>query len=188
MEDQENANLLASTDTFGSIMNQLDVQILSQRRIWTGRSGSFHVEAEFVGLENDHIILRNLSGTNIVVPLDEMALDDLEYIKQTTGAFPNLEKVETGDQTGSVTGHADKPWKCYHCLMPISRKRELQRHKRNHARLTYSKSYTAAEIKKGPQEEGNASVVAEQRYHDETDTPKAMGPRDALLEDWRIIQ
>lgn len=65
----------------------------------------------------------------------------------------------------------------------------------NHSRSPFrpgsaytSKSYTAAEIKKGPQEEGNASVVAEQRYHDETDTPKAMGPRDALLEDWRIIQ
>lgn len=67
--------------------------------------------------------------------------DTIGSIKMT-GPFPNLEKVETGDQTGSVTGHADKDrfWKCDQCPLRFSRDFDLQRHKKVHLGIKPSRT------------------------------------------------
>ncbi len=57
----------------------------SKTRTWTDRSGSFKVEAEFIGLKDGKIHLHKLNGVKIAVPVVKMAIEDLEYVEKVTG-------------------------------------------------------------------------------------------------------
>ena len=109
--------------------------LYSSRRIWTDRSGSFRVEAKLIGrLKDGQLLLRKLSGVNIVVPIVKMAVEDLKYIEIVYGVSLDWEKVGAGGQAGSLAGHTPKdgPWKCDQCPEIFSLNRELQRHQRFH--------------------------------------------------------
>ena len=54
-------------------------------RTWTDRSGSFKVEAQFIGLKDGKIHLHKLNGVKIAVPVVKMAIEDLEYVEKVTG-------------------------------------------------------------------------------------------------------
>lgn len=54
-------------------------------RMWTDRSGSFRVEAQFIGLTDGKIHLHKHNGVKIAVPTSKMAVEDLEYVEQATG-------------------------------------------------------------------------------------------------------
>ncbi|MCJ1314103.1 cytoskeletal protein binding protein [Agyrium rufum] len=54
-------------------------------RTWTDRSGSFKVEAQFIGLKDGKIHLHKMNGVKIAVPVVKMAVEDLEYVEQVTG-------------------------------------------------------------------------------------------------------
>ncbi|KAF2186947.1 hypothetical protein K469DRAFT_705490 [Zopfia rhizophila CBS 207.26] len=54
-------------------------------RTWTDRSGSFKVEAEFLGLKDGKIHLHKVNGVKIAVPVPKMAIEDLEYVERVTG-------------------------------------------------------------------------------------------------------
>ncbi|KAI9769646.1 MAG: cytoskeletal protein binding protein [Geoglossum simile] len=54
-------------------------------RTWTDRSGSFKVEAEFLGCRDGKIHLHKLNGVKIAVPVVKMSVDDLEYVERVTG-------------------------------------------------------------------------------------------------------
>ena len=54
-------------------------------RTWTDRSGSFKVEAQFIGLKDGKIHLHKLNGVKIAVPVAKMAIEDLEYVEKVTG-------------------------------------------------------------------------------------------------------
>ena len=58
---------------------------MSKTRTWTDRSGSFKVEAEFIGLRDNKIHLHKLNGVKIAVPVVKMAMEDLEYVERVTG-------------------------------------------------------------------------------------------------------
>ena len=58
---------------------------VSKTRVWTDRSGSFKVEAQFIGLKDGKIHLHKLNGVKIAVPVAKMAIEDLEYVEQVTG-------------------------------------------------------------------------------------------------------
>ena len=58
---------------------------MSKTRTWTDRSGSFKVEAEFIGLKDNKIHLHKLNGVKIAVPVTKMAMEDLEYVERVTG-------------------------------------------------------------------------------------------------------
>ena len=47
-------------------------------RTWTDRSGTFKVEAEFIGLREGKIHLHKMNGVKIAVPVTKMAVEDLE--------------------------------------------------------------------------------------------------------------
>ena len=55
-------------------------------RTWTDRSGTFKVEAEFIGLREGKIHLHKTNGVKIAVPVTKMAVEDLEYVEDATGA------------------------------------------------------------------------------------------------------
>ncbi|KAI9694644.1 MAG: cytoskeletal protein binding protein [Bathelium mastoideum] len=54
-------------------------------RTWTDRSGSFKVEAEFIGLKDGKIHLHKVNGVKIAVPVSKMSVEDLEFVEKTTG-------------------------------------------------------------------------------------------------------
>lgn len=64
----------------------------SKTRTWTDRSGSFKVEAEFIGLKDGKIHLHKLNGVKIAVVVAKMAVEDLEYVEGVTGVSLDDEK------------------------------------------------------------------------------------------------
>lgn len=55
-------------------------------RVWTDVSGSFKVEAEFIGLNDGKIHLHKNNGVKIAVPVTKMSLPDLEYVEKAAGS------------------------------------------------------------------------------------------------------
>ena len=58
---------------------------MTKTRTWTDRSGTFKVEAQFIGLKDGKIHLHKLNGVKIAVPVVKMAIEDLEYVEKVTG-------------------------------------------------------------------------------------------------------
>lgn len=54
-------------------------------RTWTDRTGTFKVEAEFIGLRDGKIHLHKQNGVKIAVPVSKMSVEDLEYVENATG-------------------------------------------------------------------------------------------------------
>ncbi|EKG21970.1 hypothetical protein MPH_00696 [Macrophomina phaseolina MS6] len=61
-------------------------------RTWTDRTGSFKVEAEFIGLKDGKIHLHKLNGVKIAVPVPKMSVEDLEYVEKVTGVSLDEDK------------------------------------------------------------------------------------------------
>ncbi|GAP90338.2 putative SH3 domain-containing protein [Rosellinia necatrix] len=57
----------------------------SKVRVWTDRSKSFSVEAQFLGLKDGKINLHKMNGVKIAVPLAKMSMEDIEYVERATG-------------------------------------------------------------------------------------------------------
>lgn len=57
----------------------------TQIRTWTDRTGSFKVEAQFLGCRDGKIHLHKVNGVKIAVPVSKMALRDIEYVEAKTG-------------------------------------------------------------------------------------------------------
>ncbi|TRX98181.1 hypothetical protein FHL15_000826 [Xylaria flabelliformis] len=64
----------------------------SKVRVWTDRSKSFSVEAQFLGLKDGKINLHKMNGVKIAVPLAKMAMEDIEYVERTMGISLDEEK------------------------------------------------------------------------------------------------
>lgn len=58
---------------------------LAKVRTWTDRTGTFKVEAQFVGVRENKIQLHKLNGVKIAVPIGKMSLEDIEYVERATG-------------------------------------------------------------------------------------------------------
>lgn len=54
-------------------------------RTWTDRSGSFKVEAQFIGLSDGKVHLHKANGVKIAVPITKMAPEDLAYVEKAAG-------------------------------------------------------------------------------------------------------
>ncbi|KAI0415320.1 hypothetical protein F5X98DRAFT_219523 [Xylaria grammica] len=64
----------------------------SKVRVWTDRSKSFSVEAQFLGLKDGKINLHKMNGVKIAVPLAKMSKEDIEYVERTMGISLDEEK------------------------------------------------------------------------------------------------
>ncbi|CDK27212.1 unnamed protein product [Kuraishia capsulata CBS 1993] len=69
-------------------------------RTWIDRSGSFKVEAEFLGCSDGKIHLHKLNGVKIAVAAPKLCSEDLEYVERITGMSlesykPQPEPVQT---------------------------------------------------------------------------------------------
>ncbi|SCW01015.1 LAFE_0D03202g1_1 [Lachancea fermentati] len=68
-------------------------------RIWVDRSGTFKVEAEFIGCVDGKIHLHKANGVKIAVAADKLSPDDLLYVERTTGM--SLDKFKTKSSSGA---------------------------------------------------------------------------------------
>lgn len=92
----------------------------SKVRTWTDRSGSFSVEAQFLGLKDSKIHLHKMNGVKIAVPVAKMSREDLEYVENATGISLDDDKPladvkraksdkRAGTDVGATVGKSDKP-------------------------------------------------------------------------------
>jgi hypothetical protein len=56
----------------------------SLTRTWTDVSGTFRVEAQFLELQNDLVLLHKINGVKITVPLQRFSQTDQDYIRNIT--------------------------------------------------------------------------------------------------------
>jgi hypothetical protein len=78
-------------------------------RTWTDRSGSFRVEAEFIGLKDGKIHLHKQNGVKIAVPVNKMAIEDLEYVERATGVSLDDDKPLSEIKRRSTGKRNDRP-------------------------------------------------------------------------------
>jgi hypothetical protein len=65
----------------------------SQIRTWTDRTGSFKVEAQFLGCRDGKIHLHKLNGVKIAVPVSKMSTQDVKYVEAQTGVSLDEDKL-----------------------------------------------------------------------------------------------
>lgn len=57
---------------------------LGKVRTWTDHSGSFKVDAQFLGIADGKIHLHKVNGVKIAVPVSKMSQPDLDYVEKVT--------------------------------------------------------------------------------------------------------
>lgn len=67
-------------------------------RTWIDSSGSFKVEAEFLGCMEGKIHLHKTNGVKIAVAATKLSIEDLEYVEKVTGTSLQLYKDEVARQ------------------------------------------------------------------------------------------
>lgn len=75
----------ATSSKRNSKMEKKSMPNTSKVRTWTDRSGTFKVEAEFLGLRDEKIHLHKTNGVKIAVPVPKMSAEDLEFVERETG-------------------------------------------------------------------------------------------------------
>ncbi|KAK7206041.1 actin cytoskeleton-regulatory complex protein sla1 [Myxozyma melibiosi] len=75
----------------------------SKIRTWTDRTGSFKVEAAFVGLQDGKIQLHKVNGVKIAVAANKMSIEDLDYVERLTGE-PLRPESSTSSRRRSTMG------------------------------------------------------------------------------------
>ncbi|KAK9323346.1 hypothetical protein V1517DRAFT_98004 [Lipomyces orientalis] len=71
-------------------------------RTWTDRTGTFKVEAAFVGCADNKIQLHKVNGVKIAVAASKMSVEDLEYVERITGI--SLDSAKPEGSTSSKLG------------------------------------------------------------------------------------
>lgn len=54
-------------------------------RTWIDSSGTFKVEAEFLGCIEGKVHLHKTNGVKIAVAAEKLSVEDLEYVERVTG-------------------------------------------------------------------------------------------------------
>lgn len=78
-------------------------------RTWIDSSGSFKVEAEFLGCVEGKIHLHKTNGVKIAVAATKLSLEDLEYVEKVTGTSLEDYKDEVQRQNQKRARTASKP-------------------------------------------------------------------------------
>ncbi|UKZ78067.1 hypothetical protein TrVFT333_005801 [Trichoderma virens FT-333] len=81
----------------------------SKVRVWTDRSKSFSVEAQFLGLKDGKLHLHKMNGVKIAVPIAKMSHDDLVYVENLTGISLDDERPLADVKRASKVPEQPKP-------------------------------------------------------------------------------
>ncbi|CCE65293.1 hypothetical protein TPHA_0K01600 [Tetrapisispora phaffii CBS 4417] len=74
--------------------DQTELPNPKKTRIWEDRSGTFKVEAQFIGCKEGKVHLHKSNGVKIAVPADKLSNEDLVYVERLTGF--SLDKYKQG--------------------------------------------------------------------------------------------
>ena len=74
-------------------------------RLWVDRSGTFKVDAQFIGCANGKIHLHKANGVKIAVAANKLSDSDLMYVENITGF--SLDKFKVNSSGGSSSGNKD---------------------------------------------------------------------------------
>lgn len=75
-------------------------------RTWTDRTGTFKVDAQFLGTIDGKIHLHKLNGVKIAVAASKMSVEDLEYVERVTGMSLDDDKPLVNIKQNTVKSHA----------------------------------------------------------------------------------
>lgn len=78
----------------------------SRIRTWEDSSGTFKVEAEFLGVVEGKIHLHKTNGVKIAVAANKLSVTDLEYVEKVTGM--SLEQYKTTKKSSSRSNDPDR--------------------------------------------------------------------------------
>lgn len=76
-----------------STTNKTDFPDPKKTRIWADKSGSFKVDAQFIGCSDGKVHLHKANGVKIAVAAEKLSEEDLIYVERATGF--SLEKFKT---------------------------------------------------------------------------------------------
>lgn len=77
---------------------------LSKMRNWTTRTGSYSAPAQFIGIEDDLIILHKSDGVKVKVPREHLSTRDLDYIDNIGETQFDSEDNTDSESTGGGEG------------------------------------------------------------------------------------
>lgn len=78
-------------------------------RTWTDRSGTFKVEAQFIGCVDGKIHLHKMNGVKIAVGANKMSIEDVEYVERVTGESLEDERPLVDIKNNKVRKSAARP-------------------------------------------------------------------------------
>lgn len=85
----------------------------SKLRNWTTRTGSYSATAQFIGIEDDLIILHKSDGVKVKVPRENLSTRDLDYIdnigETQFDSEDNTDSESTGGGEGGPTAASQLP-------------------------------------------------------------------------------
>ncbi|CAO3638462.1 unnamed protein product [Cunninghamella blakesleeana] len=85
-----------------SVRHDLPKPDADRLRTWTDRSGSFKVEAQFLGYSEGKLRLHKANGVKIDVPLEKMSAEDIRWVERRTdqpiGSISNRSAVDTNKE------------------------------------------------------------------------------------------
>ncbi|KAG4306538.1 hypothetical protein PORY_000526, partial [Pneumocystis oryctolagi] len=67
---------------------------LDKIKTWTDRTGTFKVDAQFLGVVDNKIHLHKLNGVKISVPLSKMSAEDVLYVESLTDSSKNKQNTD----------------------------------------------------------------------------------------------
>ena len=76
-------------------------------RTWTDRTGSYKVEAQFLGYSDGEIQLHKLNGVKISVSMQKMSLSDVQYVERITGQ--STSRAQGTAETRDISPPPPKP-------------------------------------------------------------------------------
>ena len=80
-------------------------------RTWIDSSGTFKVEAEFLGCVEGKIHLHKTNGVKIAVAADKLSVEDLEYVERVTGT--SLEQYKEQVMKQQAKSKIKEQIRCY---------------------------------------------------------------------------
>lgn len=78
-------------------------------RTWTDRSGTFKVEAQFIGCVEGKIHLHKMNGVKIAVAASKMSIEDIEYVERMTGESLEDERPLADIKNNKMRKSATRP-------------------------------------------------------------------------------
>ncbi|CCJ28494.1 unnamed protein product, partial [Pneumocystis jirovecii] len=88
-------NELQKSEKKNHVEKKINKPQLDKIKTWTDRTGTFKVDAQFLGVIDNKIHLHKLNGVKISVPLSKMSAEDVLYVESIAESSKNKQNTDT---------------------------------------------------------------------------------------------